>query len=113
MSEPSENLPAPTGGEIVLYQTEDGQARVQVRFTGETDRAAVPRTSADPNGVESSSPGLPQPWVHDRRATNPNGVAALTRTAPDGRNPVGVDGALLVKPRVAATLGWRSQGRWS
>ena len=36
MSAPSANLPAPTGGEIVLYQTEDGRSRVEVRFTGET-----------------------------------------------------------------------------
>jgi hypothetical protein len=29
-------LPAPTGGEIILYQTEDGGTRIEVRFSGET-----------------------------------------------------------------------------
>jgi hypothetical protein len=36
MSVPSSQLPAPTGGEIILYQTEDGRTRIEVRFSGET-----------------------------------------------------------------------------
>ena len=36
MSGPSAQLPAPTGGEIILYQTEDGGTRIEVRFSGET-----------------------------------------------------------------------------
>jgi len=36
MSRSSSNLPAPTGGEIILYQTEDGRTRIQCRFEGET-----------------------------------------------------------------------------
>jgi len=31
-----ENLPAPAGGDLILYQTEDGQTRLQVRLEGET-----------------------------------------------------------------------------
>jgi hypothetical protein len=31
-----ENLPAPMGGDLILYQTEDGQTRLQVRLEGET-----------------------------------------------------------------------------
>ena len=30
------NLPAPTVGELILYQTQDGQTRLQVRLEGET-----------------------------------------------------------------------------
>jgi hypothetical protein len=36
MSQSSFNLPAPTGGEIILYQTEDGRTRIQCRFENET-----------------------------------------------------------------------------
>ena len=36
MSRSSSNLPAPIGGEIILYQTEDGRTRIQCRFEGET-----------------------------------------------------------------------------
>jgi hypothetical protein len=36
MSRSSSNLPAPTGGEIILYQTEDGRTRIQCRFENET-----------------------------------------------------------------------------
>jgi hypothetical protein len=36
MSQSSSNLPAPTGGEIILYQTEDGRTRIQCRFENET-----------------------------------------------------------------------------
>ena len=36
MSRSSSNLPAPTSGEIILYQTEDGRTRIQCRFEGET-----------------------------------------------------------------------------
>src|ERR1700733_561999 len=31
-----ENLPAPAGGELIFYQTEDGQTRLQVRLEAET-----------------------------------------------------------------------------
>jgi hypothetical protein len=31
-----QNLPAPLGGDLILYQTEDGQTRLQVRLEGET-----------------------------------------------------------------------------
>ena len=36
MSHFSSNLPAPTGGELVIYQTEDGRTRIEARFSGET-----------------------------------------------------------------------------
>jgi hypothetical protein len=36
MSQNSLNLPAPAGGEIILYQTEDGRTRIQCRFENET-----------------------------------------------------------------------------
>ncbi len=36
MSQSSFNLPAPSGGEIILYQTEDGRTRIQCRFENET-----------------------------------------------------------------------------
>jgi hypothetical protein len=36
MSQSSFNLSAPTGGEIILYQTEDGRTRIQCRFMNET-----------------------------------------------------------------------------
>jgi hypothetical protein len=36
MSQSSSDLPAPTGGEIILYQTEDGRTRIQCRFENET-----------------------------------------------------------------------------
>jgi hypothetical protein len=36
MSQSSFNLPAPLGGEIILYQTEDGRTRIQCRFENET-----------------------------------------------------------------------------
>lgn len=32
----SDNLPAAPGGEFILYQTEDGRTRLEVRFKGET-----------------------------------------------------------------------------
>ena len=32
----SENLPAAPGGEFILYQTEDGRTRLEVRFVDET-----------------------------------------------------------------------------
>ena len=36
MSQSSPNLPAPAGGDFLLYQTEDGRTRIEVRFEGET-----------------------------------------------------------------------------
>jgi hypothetical protein len=36
MSQSSSNLPAPTGGDFILYQTEDGRTRIQCRFEDET-----------------------------------------------------------------------------
>jgi len=36
MSQSHSNLPAPTGGDFILYQTEDGGTRIEVRFSGET-----------------------------------------------------------------------------
>jgi hypothetical protein len=36
MSQSHSNLPAPTGGDFILYQTEDGRTRIEVRFSGET-----------------------------------------------------------------------------
>jgi hypothetical protein len=36
MSQSSSNLPAPTGGDFILYGTEDGRTRIEVRFSGET-----------------------------------------------------------------------------
>ncbi len=36
MSQDSLNLPGPAGGEIILYQTEDGRTRIQCRFENET-----------------------------------------------------------------------------
>src|SRR5208283_2588792 len=36
MSQVSSNLPAPAGGDFLLYQTEDGRTRIEVRFQGET-----------------------------------------------------------------------------
>jgi hypothetical protein len=36
MSQSSSNLPAPTGGDFILYGTEDGLTRIEVRFSGET-----------------------------------------------------------------------------
>jgi hypothetical protein len=36
MSEPTPQLPAPYGGEFLLYQAADGQTRIEVRFSGET-----------------------------------------------------------------------------
>ncbi len=35
MSGPSSPLPVPTGGEIILYQTEDNQTHIEVRLPGE------------------------------------------------------------------------------
>jgi len=32
----NEHLPSPTGGNLIFYQTEDGQTRLQVRLEGET-----------------------------------------------------------------------------
>ncbi|HAO77571.1 MAG TPA: hydroxyacid dehydrogenase [Verrucomicrobia subdivision 3 bacterium] len=36
MNESSSHLPAPGGGELILYQTEDGRTRIQCRFENET-----------------------------------------------------------------------------
>ena len=36
MSQSSSDLPAPTGGEIILYQTEDGRTQLEVRLENET-----------------------------------------------------------------------------
>ena len=36
MSQSSPNLPAPAGGDFLLYRTEDGRTRIEVRFQGET-----------------------------------------------------------------------------
>ena len=36
MSQSSSNLPAPPGGEIILYQTEDGRTRLEVHFKDES-----------------------------------------------------------------------------
>ena len=36
MSQSSSNYPAPTGGDFILYGTEDGRTRIEVRFSGET-----------------------------------------------------------------------------
>jgi hypothetical protein len=36
MNQSSSNLPAPTGGDFILYQTGDGGTRIEVRFSGET-----------------------------------------------------------------------------
>jgi hypothetical protein len=36
MSQSSSNLPAPIGGDFILYQTEDGRTRIQCRFENET-----------------------------------------------------------------------------
>jgi len=36
MSGPASQLPAPGGGEFLLYQAADGRARIEVRFSGET-----------------------------------------------------------------------------
>src|ERR1700678_1615271 len=31
-----DNLPAPLGGDFILYQTEDGHTRIEVQFSGQT-----------------------------------------------------------------------------
>jgi hypothetical protein len=36
MSQFHSNLPAPAGGDFILYRTEDGRTRIEVRFSGET-----------------------------------------------------------------------------
>jgi hypothetical protein len=36
MSQSSSNLPAPAGGDFILYGTDDGRTRIEVRFSGET-----------------------------------------------------------------------------
>ncbi len=36
MNEQASPVPAPSGGELILYQTEDGRTRLQVRMQGET-----------------------------------------------------------------------------
>ena len=36
MNEPPSDLPAPRGGDFLLYQTADGRTRIEVRFSGET-----------------------------------------------------------------------------
>ncbi|MGP8199941.1 MAG: virulence RhuM family protein [Limisphaerales bacterium] len=36
MSQSHSNLPAPSGGDFILYQTDDGRTQVEVRFSGET-----------------------------------------------------------------------------
>jgi hypothetical protein len=36
VSQSSSNLPAPAGGDFLLYQTEDGRTRIETRFQGET-----------------------------------------------------------------------------
>jgi hypothetical protein len=36
MSQSSSHLPAPAGGDFILYQTEDGRTRIQCRFENKT-----------------------------------------------------------------------------
>ena len=36
MSQSASPPPAPSGGDVILYQTEDGRTRLQVRLQGDT-----------------------------------------------------------------------------